>query len=224
MKSSDSIPLRVRGFIPPTIKQRLPADGTVAKSGEVDVDGLNLTLLLPEDADLETEEEVTVSLRNGNIYAKTRERRREEFERKAQKHLRAREQRKKRERRKREAEEFWKQYQIPFEFDIGIKGRRAGLLRGSSGTGRVSNTKNHLYVCETFEEGRLSRTVPDSRRERGEGVYLCNDDAKFRESGVRRRGPDGESYMPPVSCEQCLELMQRFEIDEDSRSEDNHDE
>lgn len=205
--------LHVKGFIPTHITHMLPTVGTVSETGRVVLDDEDdeLTLVVPSEADLSSGTSGTVMLRRRNVYFKPdRQRKREKYEQQAQKFLRAREQRKERERRKREAEEFWSQYNIPFKYDIAIKGRRSGLLRESDGTGRASNTKEHLYVCESFDEGRLSRIVSDGRRDRSEGVYLCDDQAEFRVSGIRRSGPDGDSYRPPVTCSACLTLMERW--------------
>ena len=218
MDDSNRIPLRCRGLVPPGIQQALPAYGSITESGHVDVDDLDITLVVPDDTDFDAGEHVEVSLgSDGHLFATTTEQRqREEYERKAQRYLKAREQRQRKKRRKREAEEFWSQYEIPFEYTVAIKGRRSGLLRGSSGTGRTSNTVEHLFVKESFEDGRLSREVPAHRQEddRDGGVYLCKDEASFRFDDCTRRGSDGEAYLPPVTCKACLNLMKRWKTGE----------
>lgn len=112
--------------------------------------------------------------------------------------------------RRDEAEEFWNSHDLPFDFDVGIKGRRSGLTRGSNGTGRSASTVEHLFVQESFKEGRLSR---------GSDVYLCDDSASFRFDGERFLDDNGDSYMPPVTCSRCLELMQRWKGKETDTNE-----
>jgi len=102
-----------------------------------------------------------------------------------------------------EAEQFWAQYDLPFEHDTCIKVRRSGLLRGSSGTGHAADTVVHLHVKESFSEGRLRR---------GEDAYLCEKgswvDANGREE--RHRDGDGGTYRPKVTCKTCLDRMERW--------------
>ncbi|WP_066418979.1 hypothetical protein [Halorubrum aethiopicum] len=100
------------------------------------------------------------------------------------------------------AERFWSRYEIPFEHDTAIKLRRSGLLRGSTGTGHAANTVVHLHVKEGFTDGRLSRT---------EDSWLCENDSYVpRESREERFVEDGEEYVPPVTCETCLDRMERW--------------
>lgn len=106
-----------------------------------------------------------------------------------------------------QAREFWEQYEIPFEHDTAIKARRSGLLRGSSGTGHASDTVVHLHVVEAFSAGRLSRTA-DS--------YLCENDSFVGFQGREERHvEDGEGYVPEVTCDTCLERMERWRTDGD---------
>lgn len=116
--------------------------------------------------------------------------------------------------RRDEAEKFWNSYDLPFSFDIAIKGRRSGLTRASNGTGRSSSTVEHLYVYESFTDGRLSR---DS------DMYLCGDDASFRFDGERFNDQNGEKYMPPVTCSRCLGLMERWETDAETETDADTD-
>lgn len=104
---------------------------------------------------------------------------------------------------------FWRQYDLPFEYDVAIKGRLSGLTRGSTGTGEARNTVVHLYVESAFEDGRLAREG---------GSYLCspNERPSFEFTEWRHRDRDtGETYVPAVTCATCLDLMERWEGDDD---------
>lgn len=103
--------------------------------------------------------------------------------------------------RRTKATEFWNQYQIPFQYDVAIKGRLSGLARGSSGDARAANTVEHLYVREGFTEGRLRRDAD---------TFLCSPGAEWPFEDVQREDPAGYEYLPPVSCSQCLGLMERW--------------
>jgi len=92
-------------------------------------------------------------------------------------------------------------YEIPFEYTTAIKLRLSGLTRGSAGNGRASNTVNHLFVKESFEEGRLRRDAD---------TYLCDPDA-----APRFPASDGEHDEPrDVTCSGCLDLMERWNAEE----------
>lgn len=104
-----------------------------------------------------------------------------------------------------EAEAFWSNYEIPFEHGLAIKTVRSGLMRGSDGTGRQANSVLHLHVQEPFTAGRLSRT---------DGRYLCDRNAAVTpqdEEGAQTH--EGEPYLPPVTCQSCLDFMERWEVD-----------
>lgn len=104
-----------------------------------------------------------------------------------------------------DAEAFWKSYDIPFEHDTAIKQVRSGLLRGSSGTGTNSSSVVHLHVCEQFMEGRLART---------ENTYLCERGSHVEANASEERHVwDNEYYVPAVTCQACLNLMERWEVD-----------
>jgi hypothetical protein len=104
--------------------------------------------------------------------------------------------------KKQEARQFWDEYDIPFEHDTCIKVRRSGLLRGSSGTGHAANTVVHLHVKESFVVGRLSRTA-DS--------YLCENDSHVPHNARHERHIEyGEEYTPQITCETCLDRMERW--------------
>lgn len=103
------------------------------------------------------------------------------------------------------AERFWKRYEIPFEHDTCIKVRRSGLMRGSSGTGHAADTVVHLHVLEPFKDGRLSRS---------EDSYLCENGSHVDFQGREERHVgDGESYVPAVTCQKCLNYMDRWKTD-----------
>jgi hypothetical protein len=102
------------------------------------------------------------------------------------------------------AERFWNRYEIPFEHDTAIKVRRSGLLRGSSGTGHARDTVVHLHVKEAFTDGRLSRS---------DDSWLCENDSHVPVDGREERSvEDGEEYVPPVTCETCLDRMKRWKV------------
>lgn len=99
----------------------------------------------------------------------------------------------------REAERFWSQYEIPFDYGTAIKVRLSGLQRGSSGTGRAQDTVEHLHVKEAFRDGRLSRSA-DS--------YLCAPDSYVTPNSESQEVDDG---LPrPITCETCLKRMERW--------------
>lgn len=197
--------LRIPGMVNPAIISRLQGgseDGIVTENGHVTlVDGDQMFRL---DAELEPETEVTVYLSDGHPYCETEEqRRRAERTRQHAKALEEYERAKRKDRARGEAEEFWAQYDIPFDYDIAIKGRRSGLLRGSRGDGRDSRTVRHLFVEEAFTAGRLERDAD---------TYLCNDDATLRhtDGNHTRHDSDGNPYTPPVTCKTCLKRMNRW--------------
>lgn len=202
-------PVRVKtvGMVPPHLSEILRggAKGTVRGDGAIeldDLDGVHLALENPDAVAEGTRVQVN-SLGNTCVSLEKMERR--EKEKKAQEFLKARERRRERKKARQEAEAFWEQYEIPFEYDVAIKGRRSGLLRGSNGTGRDSSTVEHLYVQEAFEDGRLSRP---------KDVYLCNNEAKLRfDEGERRQDENGESFIPPVTCQTCLDRMERWKTE-----------
>jgi hypothetical protein len=103
---------------------------------------------------------------------------------------------------RKQAERFWSQYNIPVAYDVAIKGRQSGLTRGSTGTGRARNTVVHLFVQESFEEGRLSRDAE---------TYLCDPNSVPRyEFTEERRTDDEGEYIPKVTCNTCLKRMERW--------------
>jgi len=196
-------------FVNPALTHALEsrtARGEVRDSGRVSVEGE--TMRIDGQCSLEPGTKVVVSLKDGDFQFRSLE-----LQRRSEREVRERGKQKRRARERykdwkhRRAREFWNQYTIPFQWDVAIKGRRSGLLKGSSGTGRAANTVEHLYVRESFEDGRLSRPAD---------CYLCDDSAHFRfDEGERRQNSDGESYIPPVTCSRCLDLMERWKDDDD---------
>lgn len=100
------------------------------------------------------------------------------------------------------AREFWARYDVPVEHDTAIKPRRAGLLRGSGGDGHASDTVVHLHLKESFTDGRVSRDAD---------AYLCESGSVADPNGREERHlGDGEHFTPRVTCETCLDRMQRW--------------
>lgn len=204
MTDETTVRLIVRGLIQPGFQAALPTTGTVTSDGVVEVDEIDMTLSLPSDTGLSQGTEVRVFLQGGQLHAQTVDQvNREAYERKAQAHLRAREKRQRRQAKRERAAAFWAQYELPFDYDVAIKGRRSGLGRGSWSNGHASNTVEHLYVCEAFTDGRLSR---DSN------TYLCtpSETPTFEFAGERRLDETGDEYIPPVTCQTCLSRMARW--------------
>ncbi|ERJ07449.1 hypothetical protein HLRTI_000491 [Halorhabdus tiamatea SARL4B] len=206
--TSPDWPVRVVpvGMVPPGLPETLMqgAEGTVQEGGAIELDDVDGTYLKLEDpSTIEPGTRVYVSRGRGvEVCRPVEARERQLKEKKAQNFLDARERRQRRKEARQEAESFWEQYDIPFEYDVTIKGRRSGLSKGSWGDGRAKDTVEHLYVQEAFEDGRLSRP---------KGVYLCNNNAKFRfDEGERRQDENGESFIPPVTCKTCLDRMKRW--------------
>lgn len=210
------IRLGVRGMVPPGAASEVP--GSTAELTEdmtLDVHGITL---VPQDTDgLEPGMELIVTRpmgRKGEYARPLAEHRREQDRKERRRELKDRASERAAWRRKRKAREFWNQYDIPFEWDVAIKGRLSGLSRGSWGDGRAANTVDHLFTRESFSEGRLSRP---------EGCYLCHTERdsspRFQFDGERRTDPDGEEYIPPVTCSGCLERMDRWKVTDGDDSE-----
>lgn len=114
--------------------------------------------------------------------------------------------------REREAERFWSWYKIPIEFGTAIKVRKSGLSRGSWGDGRARDTVVHFHVKEGFTDGRLSRTTD---------AYLCESDSHVfpdAEEGSLREGLEQK-----VTCETCLERMERWKLSVEEKIEQEED-
>ena len=96
--------------------------------------------------------------------------------------------------------DFWKEYDIPFEFGVAQNSRISQLKKGSSGTGRTSSTATHLYVLESFDQGRLSRKL---------GRFLCKGEGRNP-----HRTDNGEENPEEIDCSECLSLMKRWKKSE----------
>lgn len=155
--------------------------------------------------------EVAIRVRDGSLVAVPKDRLEswKKEKKRDQQHAKAleeREQRRRKNEKRREAERFWERFDIPFNHDVAIKNVMSGLSRGSSGTGRNKSTVEHLYAKESFTDGRLSREAEQ---------YVCDPSAHLSHAeygsgtGERRTDGEGESYIPPVTCSQCLKIMNR---------------
>lgn len=196
------VKVKVSGMVSPRMTQQLVGgtNGVVAESGSVMISGGKLE---PVGDGLEPGMDVRVRSRRGGVYARPlHELKKKKRNAKERRKVKRKARQRYKDWKRRRAGEFWNSYDIPFEWDVAVKGRRSGLTRGSAGNGRDSNTVEHLYVLEGFDEGRLSR-APDR--------YLCEDSAKFRfTEGERRQDSEGGSYIPPVTCQRCLDFMDRW--------------
>jgi hypothetical protein len=196
--------IRIPGFIPPGFIQSLNgSDGTVMEDGIVDPEGSDMTVGLEDPTSIEPGTEVEFRIRSGNLFCRSKEdvwaAKRSVIHGSARREL---DQQEEKDRRRAEAEAFWDQYEIPFDYDVVYKGRRSGLSKGSWGDGRDSNTVEHLFVLEAFDAGRLSRESE---------VYLCDDSATLRYTdGIRGQDGSGNEYIPKVTCQTCLQRMKRW--------------
>lgn len=101
---------------------------------------------------------------------------------------------------------FWRQYDIPISFVVEIKESLSGLSSNSSGNGEKHNSVFHLYCQEQVQEYRLVRSA---------GSFLCSPVKAHSGgdwSGTLGNGITFLSYTPPVTCKQCLKLMERWKI------------
>lgn len=184
--------------------------GTIREGGWIELEELDSRdLRLSDPSEIDPGTTVKVVRRRGTEWCKPlAEYQRDQQASKAKRRAKERQRSQEKDRKRDEAAAFWDQYEIPFDHDVAIKGRLSGLVRGSDGTGTASNTVEHLYVHESFSEGRL---------ERDEEQYLCNNSASFRfDEGERRKDSSGEGYVPKVTCKQCLNLMERWKVSEGS--------
>ena len=206
--SDNRIRLARQQFINPALVQQMrggEATGTVSGSGvEYGLDHYQITSTpIPDDG-----AEVVIREDDAGLYCKTveqveKEKREREQRQREKERKRKHEQARKEDRRRAEALRFWQGYDIPFEYDVRIKVRRSGLLRGSNGTGRAKDTVEHLYVREGFEDGRLARSADR---------YLCDDSAHIRDQDTTTASDsDGNRYERRVTCKACLDLMDRWE-------------
>lgn len=193
------------GLIDPALPQRIGrgATGVVEADGAVEVEGIEGQQFQLADSDtIDEGTKVHLTLRRRDIYAKPLD------EHQAEKRRQKRTLQQKRKasarakwRRRKQAEAFWDQYELPFEFDVAIKGRRSGLMHGSAGTGRNVQTVEHLFVQSPFHSGQLVRDAD---------TYLCQNDANLTFDEERHKDGYGGEYMPAVTCAECLDRMERW--------------
>lgn len=200
--------LGVRGMVPPGAGGDIGmgVESEVAEDMTIPVDGITFVPQDPEPLEPGMGVFVTRFMNRPGEYARPLDEYRREQERKERrKQLKQKARERVKDWKQSRAREFWNQFDIPFQWDVGIKGRLSGLSRGSWGDGRAENTVEHLYVAESFSEGRLSRPS-DS--------YLCDPKSAvsphFPFEGVRAVNSDGEDYRPPITCKRCLDLMDRW--------------
>lgn len=100
---------------------------------------------------------------------------------------------------------FYESYEIPFRFSPQIKIVLSGLSEHSWGDGTRKNTVHHLYVHETFQDGRLKRNA---------NSYLCspNEAGKFHDFILDDREDDmlQNKENNTITCSNCLKLMERW--------------
>lgn len=207
--------LGVRGMVPPGAARKVSGStAEVSEDGTVNVHGITF---VPQDSEaLEPGTEVYLKRWKRIEWARPLdEYQREQNRKERQKELKKKARERVKDWKERRAREFWKQYDIPFSWDVAIKGRSSGLSRGSWGDGRAANTVEHLYVDESFSEGRLSR---HSDR------YLCDPKSAVSPhlpfEGVRTTNSEGEEYTPAVTCSRCLELMERWSVETEGDSDE----
>ncbi|MDS0243108.1 MULTISPECIES: hypothetical protein [unclassified Haloferax] len=204
------VPVAVPGFVSPGLVDTLRSgvEGTVGEGGRIQLDDHDHTLCLSDTDEVEPGTRVYVRYfdrRRATYCRPSEEREREQRRKERRRELKQKARERVKDWRRRRAEAFWEDYDLPFEYDIAQKGQRSQLQRGSTGTGTTSQTVNHLYVLESFEQGRLKRKA---------NRYLCDNQAEFRFTEVRGTDSDGESFVPRVTCKTCLSRMERFQTNE----------
>jgi len=102
-----------------------------------------------------------------------------------------------------EAETFNATINVPVKWTVGQKDVLSGLSETSWGDGRNTRTVNHILLQEDLAEGRLKRP---------KGDFLCTSNKGL--NGKQWSGAaqidcvdgDGSTYLPKVTCKQCLKL------------------
>lgn len=105
-----------------------------------------------------------------------------------------------------EAEAINAGIKLPVGWTVAIKDVLSGLSERSNGDGRSKSTVNHIYLKEDFEFGRIKRKSTD---------LLCTSPsgtngkrwAQQSEEAACFDG-DGNRYTPPVTCKQCLKIVE----------------
>lgn len=109
--------------------------------------------------------------------------------------------------RRLEAEEFNSEYNLPFEWEIGIKAVRTGLTERSMGNGVYSKTVYHVLLKSSLNDGRMKRS---------KGEFLCTphggSNGLFSEliSPEYFQDADGVQYKPKITCKSCLKIAERW--------------
>jgi len=198
------VPLKPVGFVPPHLPNVLSGgtEGTVTNGGGITIDGVDgIPLKLADPDKIKPGTEVHIKPGERAIPLEEYRERREQASKERQ------QQKTERQRRldelREEAEGFWEQYDIPFEYDVAINNHPSELRRGSTGTGIAKQTVQHLHVQESFTSGQLARS---------DAHFLCRNKGKLPEKEYRRSDSDGNEYVPAVTCETCLSFMSRWKV------------
>lgn len=107
--------------------------------------------------------------------------------------------------RKERIASFYAAYSIPFLFSPQIKIVLSGLTENSMGNGTKKNTVHHLYVLESFKDGRLIREAHSylcSPKNAGNFHSFILDD---KEEDMKKNIENAE-----IDCHSCLKLMERW--------------
>lgn len=189
-------------FVPPWVSD-IPFESTISE--DYTIESLNVALA---EKNIDPGTEVQITMKDGDLVAKPmkivkqeqeEEKRRRELAKRARERNQARKERLKREERR----EFWNQYDIPIPFTIQDNTRIGQLQRGSTGTGKTSNTVEHFVVKESFTEGRLSRE---------NGEFLCQNAGERGHWGIGKKDliTDPDETTPKITCKTCLKRMERW--------------
>ena len=101
---------------------------------------------------------------------------------------------------KQEVENFWKQYDIPFEFQVDIKTVLSGLSANSWGDGSKSNTKYHVVLKE---DATVGRTV------RSRGEFLCTQPKGRTYFDFNKKNDVMDNI---ITCPDCLKKLEKFKV------------
>lgn len=98
---------------------------------------------------------------------------------------------------------------LPFDWTVAYKDNLSGLAAGSWGDGRKKNTVEHVLLKQDYSNGQLKRNSND---------FLCTAASGSngkRWSGIcesRSQDAAGRSYLNPVTCSKCLQLISRLNL------------
>lgn len=119
-----------------------------------------------------------------------------------------------------QAETFWAQYDFPFAYEVGIRGRKTELstidtdgldIDAEQQVGYTPTTTLHLVVTEGFtsDDGNLAREAGD---------FMCFNEGDYPIRGLVRVDTDLDgnrhTYKPPVTCVTCLKRASRYRTNE----------